>query len=29
MKTFFRLVRIAFWRGLEHDQFAVAKAAAN
>jgi membrane protein len=28
MKTFFRLVRIAFWRGLEHDQFAVAKAAA-
>ncbi len=28
MKTFFRLVRIAFFRGLEHDQFAVAKAAA-
>lgn len=28
MKVFFRLVRIAFWRGLEHDQFAVAKAAA-
>jgi len=22
MRTFFRLVRIAFWRGLEHDQFA-------
>lgn len=28
MRTFFRLVRIAFFRGLEHDQFAVAKAAA-
>ena len=28
MRTFFRLVRIAFWRGLEHDQFAVAKAGA-
>ncbi len=28
MNTFFRLVRIAFWRALEHDQFAVAKAAA-
>ena len=28
MRIFFRLVRIAFFRGLEHDQFAVAKAAA-
>lgn len=28
MKTFFRLVRIAFFRALEHDQFAVAKAGA-
>ncbi|MDT8069457.1 MAG: YihY/virulence factor BrkB family protein [Terriglobia bacterium] len=28
MKTFFRLVRIAFFRALEHDQFAVAKGGA-
>lgn len=28
MRDFFRLMRISFWRGFEHDQFAVAKAAA-
>lgn len=28
LRKFFRLMRLAFWRGFEHDQFAVAKAAA-
>lgn len=28
MRNFFRLLRLSFWRGFEHDQFAVAKAAA-
>lgn len=28
MSSFFRLLRLSFWRALEHDQFAVAKAAA-
>ncbi|HWR35631.1 MAG TPA: YihY/virulence factor BrkB family protein [Clostridia bacterium] len=28
MSPFFRLLRLAFWRGFQHDQFAVAKAAA-
>jgi membrane protein len=28
IKNFFRALQLAFWRGFEHDQFAVAKAAA-